>query len=101
MRLGPEVGSGMITVRISPDMEMAVVGTPEHFRRYGFPQTPADFGRPPASLISSATVAFTPGNNVDGKKITHPPQGQWAFAGSYMEAKAAGSVWGWPMSRKS
>ena len=38
----PEVGSGMIAVRISPDMEMAVVGTPEHFRRYGFPQTPAD-----------------------------------------------------------
>lgn len=22
-------------------------------------------------------------------KITHPPQGQWAFADSYMEAKAA------------
>ncbi|MCE0344248.1 LysR family transcriptional regulator, partial [Klebsiella pneumoniae] len=35
VRLGPEVGSGMIAVRISPDMEMAVVGTPEHFRRYG------------------------------------------------------------------
>ncbi|MDY1892807.1 hypothetical protein RKJ46_03700 [Klebsiella pneumoniae] len=27
VRLGPEVGSGMIAVRISPDMEMAVVGT--------------------------------------------------------------------------
>ena len=25
----------------------------------------------------------------DGKKITHRPQGQWAFADSYMEAKAA------------
>jgi DNA-binding transcriptional LysR family regulator len=27
--------------------------------------------------------------NQDGKKITHRPQGQWAFADSYMEAKAA------------
>ncbi|EPX2119676.1 LysR substrate-binding domain-containing protein, partial [Escherichia coli] len=27
--------------------------------------------------------------NQDGKKITHQPQGQWAFADSYMEAKAA------------
>jgi len=25
----------------------------------------------------------------EGKKITHQPQGQWAFADSYMEAKAA------------
>ncbi len=34
--------AGMVAVRITPDMEMAIVGTPEHFRRYGFPQTPAD-----------------------------------------------------------
>ncbi|MGS3113377.1 LysR substrate-binding domain-containing protein, partial [Escherichia coli] len=76
--------------RISPDMEMAVVGTPEHFRRYGFPQTPAD-------LVAHPCIAYQFGDgslyawelNVDGKKITHPPQGQWAFADSYMEAKAA------------
>lgn len=42
VRLGPEVSTGMVAVRITPDMEMAIVGTPEHFRRYGFPQTPAD-----------------------------------------------------------
>ena len=80
VRLGPEVGSGMIAVRISPDMEMAVVGTPEHFRRYGFPQTPAD-------LTGHPCIAYQFGD--EGKKITHPPQGQWAFADSYMEAKAA------------
>ena len=27
--------------------------------------------------------------SIHGKKITHQPQGQWAFADSYMEAKAA------------
>lgn len=73
VRLGPEVGSGMIAVRISPDMEMAVVGTPEHFRRYGFPQTPAD-------LVAHPCIAYQFGDgslyawelNVDGKK-NHPP----------------------------
>ena len=72
VRLGPEVGSGMIAVRISPDMEMAVVGTPEHFRRYGFPQTPAD-------LVVHPCIAYQFGDgslyawelNVDGKN--YPP----------------------------
>jgi DNA-binding transcriptional LysR family regulator len=78
----------MIAVRISPDMEMAVVGTPNIFAATAF-QTPADLVAHPCIAISSATAAFTPGNLMDGKKITHPPQGQWAFADSYMEAKAA------------
>ena len=90
VRLGPEVGSGMIAVRITPDMEMAVVGTPDHFRRYGFPQTPAD-------LVTHPCIAYQLGDgsvyawelHQDGKSITHQPQGQWAFADSYMEAKAA------------
>ena len=69
---------------------MVVVGTPEHFRRYGFPQTPAD-------LVIHPCIAYQFGDgslyawelDQDGKKITHRPQGQWAFADSYMEAKAA------------
>lgn len=90
VRLGPEVGSGMVAVRITPDMEMAIVGTPEHFRRYGFPQTPADLVIHPC-----ITYQFGDGRvyawelSLDDKKITHQPQGQWVFADSYMEAKAA------------
>ncbi|MEN4871771.1 LysR family transcriptional regulator [Kosakonia cowanii] len=90
VRLGPEVGSGMIAVRISPDMEMVVVGAPDHFRRYGFPQDPAD-------LVAHPCIAYQFGDGSlygwelqrEGKKVTHQPQGQWAFADSYMEAKAA------------
>ena len=90
VRLGQEVDSGMVAVRISPVMEMAIVGTPDHFRRYGFPQTPAD-------LIVHPCIAYQFGDgslyawelNQDGKKIIHRPQGQWAFTDSYMEAKAA------------
>lgn len=90
VRLGPEVASGMIAVRITPDMEMAVVATPDHFRRYGFPQTPDD-------LVVHPCIAyqFADGNlyswelNLEDKKFTHRPQGQWVFSDSYMEAEAA------------
>lgn len=90
VRLGPEVGGGMIAVRISPDMEMAIVGTPEHFRRYGFPQVPADLAVHPCIAYQFGDGSlYTWELQQDGKKITHQPQGQWAFADSYMEAKAA------------
>lgn len=90
VRLGPEVSNGMVAVRITPDMEMALVATPEHFRRYGFPQTPADLVRHPCiayQLGDGSVYAWELDN--EGKKITHQPQGQWAFADSYMEAEAA------------
>jgi len=90
VRLGPEVGSGMIAVRITPDMEMAVVGTPDHFRRYGFPQTPADLIVHPCIAYQFGDGSLYQWEMVDGeKKITHRPQGQWALSDSYMEAEAA------------
>ena len=90
VRLGPEVGQGMVAVRITPDMEMVVVGTPEHFRRYGFPQTPADLVIHPCIAYQFADGSLYQWELLqDGKKITHRPQGQWAFSDSYMEAKAA------------
>lgn len=90
VRLGSKVANGMVAVRITPDMDMAIVGTPAHFRQYGFPKTPLD-------LVAHPCIAYQMGDgsiyawelNQDGKKITHHPQGQWAFADSYMEAKAA------------
>ncbi|WP_312979316.1 LysR family transcriptional regulator [Atlantibacter sp.] len=90
IRLGGEVGSGMVAVRISPDMEMAVVGTPDHFRRYGFPQTPADLVTHPCIAYQFADGSLYQWElNQDDKKITHRPQGQWVFSDSYMEAEAA------------
>lgn len=90
VRLGPEVGNGMVAVRITPDMEMVVVATPEHFRRYGFPQTPADLEIHPCIAYQFADgCLYLWEFNQDDKKITHRPQGQWAFSDSYMEAEAA------------
>ena len=51
----------MIAVRITPDMEMAVVAAPAHFRRYGFPQTPADLDAHPCIAYQ-----FADGTTING-----------------------------------
>jgi DNA-binding transcriptional LysR family regulator len=40
VRLGEQVAKDMIAVRIAPDIPMAIVGSPEYFRRYSKPQEP-------------------------------------------------------------
>lgn len=90
VRLGDEADEGMVAVRIAPDMEMAVVGTPEHYRRYGFPQTPQDLAAHPCIAYQFANGGlyhweFT----YEGRAFKHPPVGQWVFNDSYMEAAAA------------
>ncbi|MBX9446277.1 LysR family transcriptional regulator [Dickeya chrysanthemi] len=90
IRLGAEVDEGMIAVRIAPDMEMVVVATPDHFRHYGFPQTPAD-------LVVHPCIAYQLADGSlyhwelwqDGKPLKHKPQGQWVLSDSYMEVAAA------------
>jgi DNA-binding transcriptional LysR family regulator len=42
VRLGEQVDQDMIAVRIGPDLEMAVVGSPSYFGQHGRPQTPHD-----------------------------------------------------------
>ena len=79
IRLGPEVGQGMVAVRITP-----------HMRRYGFPQTPADLAAHPCIAYQFADGSLYHWELVqDGKSITHRPEGQWALSDSYMEAEAA------------
>lgn len=42
VRLGEQVAKDMIAVRISPEMRMAVVGSPSYFDRHPLPKTPQD-----------------------------------------------------------
>lgn len=42
VRLGEQVAKDMIAVPITPPLRMAVVGTPEYFRRHGVPRAPQD-----------------------------------------------------------
>lgn len=42
VRLGEQVAKDMIAVRISPEIRMAVVGSPSYFQRHAPPSTPQD-----------------------------------------------------------
>lgn len=42
VRVGPQIGCDMTTVRIGPDLRMAVVGAPDYFRTRSVPETPRD-----------------------------------------------------------
>jgi DNA-binding transcriptional LysR family regulator len=90
VRLGDDVGDGMIAVRITPQMEMVVVATPEHFLHYGFPQTPKDLAAHPCIAYQFADGSLYQWEfwQEDGKPVRHKPQGQWVFSDSYMEAAA-------------
>jgi DNA-binding transcriptional LysR family regulator len=90
IRLGSDVEEGMIAVRITPDMEMAAVATPEHFSRYGFPQSPTDLVVHPCIAYQFSDGSLYQWELWDeGKLLKHKPQGQWVFSDSYMEAAAA------------
>jgi DNA-binding transcriptional LysR family regulator len=45
VRLGEQVEKDMIAVRISPDLEMMVVGSPAYFEKHGKPETPHELTR--------------------------------------------------------
>lgn len=90
VRLGGEVDEGMVAVRITPDMEMVMVATPDHFLQYGFPQTPAELAVHPCIAYQFADGSLYQWELwQEGKLVKHRPEGQWVFSDSYMEAAAA------------
>ena len=90
VRLGGEVDEGMVAVRITPDMEMVMVATPDHFLQYGFPQTPAELAVHPCIAYQFADGSLYQWELwQEGKLVKHRPQGQWVFSDSSMEAAAA------------
>lgn len=42
VRLGEQIDKDMLAVKIGPDMEMAVVGSPDYFKSHKIPQIPQD-----------------------------------------------------------
>ena len=45
VRLGETLAQDMVAVRIGPDLEMAVAGSPAYFAKHGWPHTPDDLAR--------------------------------------------------------
>ena len=90
VRLGGAVDEGMVAVRITPDMEMVMVATPDHFLQYGFPQTLAELAVHPCIAYQFADGSLYQWELwQEGKLVKHRPEGQWVFSDSYMEAAAA------------
>ncbi|MGQ3279378.1 MAG: LysR family transcriptional regulator, partial [Shinella sp.] len=44
IRLGEQVQKDMVAVKVSPDLRMAVVGSPSYFAKQKAPETPRDLG---------------------------------------------------------
>lgn len=91
VRFGNRVSEGMIAVRISPDIKMAVVATPEYFAKHGRPQLPQD-------LLEHSCIGFrltTQGGIYawefikDELEIKIKTTGQWVFNESYHSLDAA------------
>ena len=88
----------MVAVRITPDMEMAIVGTPEHFRRYGFPQTPADLKAHPCIAYQFADGSVYQWElNQDDKKSLIALKGNGPHPTAIWKQKPPGWASDWPM----
>ncbi|MGE8065110.1 LysR family transcriptional regulator [Pseudomonas sp. NPDC089569] len=70
IRLGESLDEHMVAVPITPRIEMAVVGSPTYFKRYGIPQTPAE-------LIQHNCLAyrFTSSGTIDRWSFSTPDAG--------------------------
>ena len=72
-----DVGEDVIAVRITADMEMVVVATPEHLRRYGFPDTPKDLSSHPCIAYQLEEGSIYQWEFWENNKLMlHKPKGQ-------------------------
>jgi DNA-binding transcriptional LysR family regulator len=91
VRLGEQVAKDMIAVRISPDVRMAVVGTPGYFTTHPKPKTPKDLTAHSCINIRLPTAGgiyaweFKKG----GREINVRVEGQLIFNSATMAVKAA------------
>jgi DNA-binding transcriptional LysR family regulator len=81
VRLGEQLAKDMIAVRISPEMRMAVVGSPAYFERYGFPETPQELTSHNciASRLPTYGGLFPWGLEKDGREVKVRGEGQLVF----------------------
>lgn len=91
VRLGGDVAKDMIAVRIAPDMRLAVVGSPDYFRRHARPQSPQDLtGHDCIGLRLPSHGGLLPWEfKRRGKRLTAHVTGRLVFNGSEMVIAAA------------
>jgi len=91
VRLGGEVAQDMIAVRIGPDLQMAVVGTPGYFSQRPPPHTPQDLARHHCINLRLPTHGgLLPWDFAqDGREVKIRVDGQWVFNSSVPILRAA------------
>jgi DNA-binding transcriptional LysR family regulator len=91
VRLGEQVAADMIAVRISPEMRMAVVGSPSYFREHAWPDTPQDltFHNCINMRLPTHDTLFAWEFEKDGRELRVRVQGQLTFNNISMRRDAA------------
>jgi DNA-binding transcriptional LysR family regulator len=91
VRLGEQVAKDMIAVRISPEMRMAVVGSPSYFRQHLWPETPQDL-----TAHNCINMRLPTHGNIypwefekDGRELRVRVEGQLVFNNLVMRRAAA------------
>ena len=91
VRLGEQVAKDMIAVRISPEMRMAVVGSPSYFRQHLLPETPQDL-----TAHNCINMRLPTHGNIfpwefekDGRELRVRVEGQLVFNNLVMRREAA------------
>lgn len=91
VRLGDQVAKDMIAVRISPDLRIAVVGSPEYFAGRAVPMTPHDLAQHNCLNLRLPTHGgLLPWDfEKEGQEIKLRVSGQWVFNNSSSIVRAA------------
>jgi len=91
VRMGDQVAKDMIAVRISPDLRMAVVGTPGYFATRTRPRSPLELtGHDCIRLRLPTHGGFLAWDlDKDGQQAKCPVSGQWVFNNSSSIVRAA------------
>ena len=91
VRLGEQVAKDMVAVRIGPDMRMAVVATPDYFRRHQKPLTPQDLTAHNCINVRLPTAGglYAWEFEKDGRALKVRVEGQLVFNTATMSVKAA------------
>lgn len=91
VRLGKQVAKDMIAMRISPDLRIAVVGSPAYVSGRAIPNTPHDLAQHNCINLWLPTLGgFLPWDfDKDGQEVKLRVTGQWVFNNSSSIVRAA------------
>lgn len=91
VRLGDQVAKDMIAVPIGPRLQMAVVASPEYFRKYTPPEAPADLATHNCINLRLPTHGslLQWDFEKDGHELKARVEGQWTFNSSVPILRAA------------